>query len=146
MNIQIERHIPPRFNRPILYPILIPTWENGATYDAVSYIEAITKFEMKCEVKLTGLFRQIGIRSSVKRDRYSLPYKYEIIAELERGSNIDDVYNLNNIARVFVKDLLDKNVGKIRFYLLVDVITEDESMSKKYNGKVVYKFRYMIHH
>ena len=101
---------------------------------------------MKCEVKLTGLFRQIGIRSSVKRDRYSLPYKYEIIAELERGSNIDDVYNLNNIARVFVKDLLDKNVGKIRFYLFVDVITEDESMSKKYNGKVVYKFRYMIHH
>ena len=44
------------------------------------------------------------------------------------------------------KDLLDKNIHKIRFYLFVDVITEDDTMSKRYNGKVVYKFRYMVHY
>ena len=146
MATQIERFIPPRFNRSILYTILIPEWIKGAKYDAESYINAITKFEIECEGKLKDLFKRIGIQSSVKRDRYSLPYKYEVIGEIEGTSFINYAYNLDNIARVFVKDLLDRNVTKIRFYLTVDVITEDETMSKRYSGKVVYKFRYMIHY
>ena len=146
MATQIERYIPPRFNRSILYTILIPEWIKGAKYDAESYINAITKFEIECEGKLKDLFKRIGIQSSVKRDRYSLPYKYEVIGEIEGTSFINYAYNLDNIARVFVKDLLDRNVTKIRFYLTVDVITEDETMSKRYSGKVVYKFRYMIHY
>ena len=146
MATQIERYIPQRFNRSILYTILIPEWIKGAKYDAESYINAITKFEIECEGKLKDLFKRIGIQSSVKRDRYSLPYKYEVIGEIEGSSFINYAYNLDNIARVFVKDLLDRNVTKIRFYLTVDVITEDETMSKRYSGKVVYKFRYMIHY
>ena len=146
MSKQIERYIPPRFNRSILYTILIPEWIKGAKYDAESYIIAITKFEVECEGKLKDLFKRIGIQSSVKKDRYSLPYKYEVIGEIEGASFINYAFTLDNIARVFVKDLLDRNVTKIRFYLTVDVITEDESMSKSYMGKVVYKFRYMFHY
>ena len=146
MSKQIERYIPPRFNRSILYTILIPEWIKGAKYDAESYKIAITKFEVECEGKLKDLFKRIGIQSSVKRDRYSLPYKYEVIGEIEGASFINYAFTLDNIARVFVKDLLDRNVTKIRFYLTVDVITEDESMSKRYMGKVVYKFRYMVHY
>ena len=145
MATQIERYIPPRFNRSILYSILIPEWINGAKYDAESYIKAITKFEIECEGKLKDLFKRIGIKSSIKKDRYSLPYKYEVLGEIEGTSYINYAFNLDNIARVFVKDLLDRNVTKIRFYLTVDVITEDETMSKSYFGKVVYKFRYMVH-
>lgn len=146
MSTQIERYIPPRFNRSILYTILIPEWIKGAKYDAESYINAITKFEIECEGKLKDLFKRIGIQSSVKRDRYSLPYKHEVIGEIEGTSFINYAFNLDNISRVFVKDLLDRNVTKIRFYLTVDVITEDETMSKRYFGKVVYKFRYMVHY
>lgn len=146
MSTQIERYIPPRFNRSILYTILIPEWIKGAKYDAESYINAITKFEVECEKKLKDLFKKIGIQSSVKRDRYSLPYKHEIIGEIQGASYINYAYNLDNIARVFVKELLDKDVSKIRFYLTVDVITENETMSKRYFGKVVYKFRYMVHY
>ena len=146
MATQIERYIPPRFNRSILYTILIPECIKGAKYDSESYIMAITKFEIECERKLKDLFKKIGIQSSVKRDRYSLPYKYEVIGEIEGASFINYAFTLDNIARVFVKDLLDRNVTKIRFYLTVDVITEDESMSKRYMGKVVYKFRYMVHY
>ena len=146
MATQIERYIPPRFNRAILYTILIPEWIKGAKYDAESYLMAITKFEIECEGKLKDLFKRIGIQSSIKRDRYSLPYKYEVIGEIEGASYINYAFNLDNIARVFVKDLLDKNIHKIRFYLFVDVITEDETMSKRYNGKVVYKFRYTVHY
>ena len=146
MATQLERFIPPRFNRSILYTILIPEWVKGGKYDAQSYLDAVTKFEIECEAKLKDLFRMIGIQSSVKRDRYSLPYKHEVVGEIEGTSYINYAYNIDNIARVFVKDLLDKNVSKIRYYLFVEVITEDETMSKRYFGKVVYKFRYMIHY
>jgi hypothetical protein len=146
MSKQIERYIPPRFNRSILYTILIPEWIKGAKYDAESYVNAIVKFEIECEQKLKNLFKKIGIQASIKRDRYSLPYTNEVIGEIDGTSFINYAFTLDNIARVFVKDLLDKNFHKIRFYLTVDVITEDETMSKRYSGKVVYKFRYMAHY
>lgn len=146
MSTELERYIPPRFNRAILYTILIPEWIRTGKYDNSSYINAVKKFEMESESKLKDLFRMIGIQSSVKRDRYSLPYTYEVVGEIEGASFINYAFNINNIAREFLKDLLDKNIYKIRFYLFVDVITEDETMSKRYNGKVVYKFRYTVHH
>ena len=145
MATQIERYIPPRFNRAILYTILLPEVIRTNKYDTETYVAAVTKFEIECESKLKDLFKKIGIQSSVKRDRFSLPYKHEVTWEIEGQSYINYAFNLDNIARVFVKDLLDKNIHKIRFYLFVDVITEDETMSKRYNGKVVYKFRYTVH-
>lgn len=146
MSTQLERYIPPRFNRAILYTILIPEIIRSNKYNTETYVSAVTKFEMECEKKLKDLFKKVGIRSSTKSDRFSLPYKHEVIGEIEGTSYINYAFNLDNIARVFVKDLLDKNIHKIRFYLLVDVITEDETMSKRYPGKVVYKFRYMVHY
>ena len=146
MNTQIERYIPPRFNRAILYTILLPEVIRTNKYDTETYVAAVTKFEVECEGKLKDLFKKIGIQSSIKRDRFSLPYTHEVIGEIEGQSYINYAFNLDNIARVFVKDLLDKNIYKIRFYLFVDVITEDETMSKRYNGKMVYKFRYTVHY
>ncbi len=145
MKTQIERYIPPRFNRAILYSILLPEVIRTNKYDTESYVAAVTKFEIECERKLKDLFKKIGIQSSIKSDRFSLPYTHEVTGEIEGQSYINYAFNLDNIARVFVKDLLDKNIHKIRFYLFVDVITEDETMNKRYNGKVVYKFRYTEH-
>ena len=146
MKTQIERYIPPRFNRAILYTILLPEVIRTSKYDTVTYVAAVTKFEIECERKLKDLFKKIGIQSSIKSDRFSLPYTHEVTGEIEGQSYINYAFNLDNIARVFVKDLLDKNIHKIRFYLFVDVITEDETMSKRYNGKVVYKLRYTVHY
>lgn len=146
MAIQLERYIPPKFNRAILYTILIPEAIRSGKYDKETYIEAVTKFEIQCETKLKDLFKKVGIQSTVKRDRFSLPYTHEVIGEIEGTSYINYAFNIDNIARVFVKNLLDKDIHKIRFYLFVDVITEDENMSKRYSGKVVYKFRYMVHY
>jgi len=146
MNTQIERYIPPRFNRAILYTILLPEVIRTNKYDTETYVAAVTKFEIECEGKLKDLFKKIGIQSSIKRDRFSLPYRHEVIGEIEGQSYINYAFNLDNIARVFVKDLLDKNIYKIMFNLLVDIITEDETISKRYNGKVVYKFRYTVHY
>ena len=146
MSTQIERYIPPRFNRAILYTILLPEVIRTNKYDTETYVAAVTKFEIECEGKLKDLFKKVGIQASLKRDRFSLPYTHEVIGEIEGTSFINYAFNLDNIARVFVKDLLDKNIHKIRFYLFVDVITEDDTMSKRYNGKVVYKLRYTVHY
>ena len=146
MITEIQRYIPPRFNRSILYTILIPEIIRSNKYNTETYVSAVTKFEMECEKKLKDLFKKVGIQSSTKRDRYSLPFTHEVIGEIEGTSYINYAFNLDNIARLFVKDLLDKDIFKIRFYLFVDVITEDETMSKRYPGKVVYKFRYMVHY
>lgn len=146
MSTKIERYIPPRFNRAILYTILLPEVIRTKKYDTETYVAAVTKFEIECERKLKDLFKKIGIQSSIKSDRFSLPYTHEVTGEIEGQSYINYAFNLDNIARVFVKDLLDKNIHKIRFYLFVDVITEDETMNKRYNGKVVYKFRYTVHY
>ena len=146
MSTQIERYIPPRFNRAILYTILIPEVIRTNKYDAETYVAAVTKFEIECERKLKDLFKKVGIQASIKRDRFSLLYTHEVIGEIEGQSFINYAFNLDNIARVFVKDLLNKNIHKIRFYLFVDVITEDDTMCKRYNGKVVYKLRYTVHY
>ena len=115
MTTEVERYIPPRFNRAILYTVLIPEIIRSNKYDKDSYIKAITKFEVDCEKKLKSLFKQICIQTSVKRDRFSLPFTHEVVGEIEGTSFINYAFKLDNIARVFVKDLLDKNIYKIRF-------------------------------
>jgi hypothetical protein len=145
MSTKIERYIPSRFNRPILYGILNHDQIRNDKYDNELYIKEVEKFEEVCEQKLIELFQQIGITSSVKSDRFSLPFTNEIICEIEGASYVNYPFTLSNLNRMIVKELLEKNIFKIRFYLFVDVITEDDTMSKSYHGKVVYKFRYMIH-
>jgi len=145
MNEQIDRNIPPNLNRSILISVLLPEVIRTKKYNTNTYISAITKFEIECEKRLKDLFKRIGIQSSTKSDRFSLPYKYEVIGEIEGNSYLNYAFDLDNIARVFVKDLIEKNANKIRFYLFAEVITDDETIGKRYKGKVVYKFRYMIH-
>jgi hypothetical protein len=88
----------------------------------------------------------LSIQSSFKQDRYSLPFTHEVVGEIKVTSYVNYAYNIDNIARVFVKDLLDKDVSKIRFYLFIEEVIEGEIISKRQFGKVVYKFRYMIHY
>ncbi len=64
MSTQINRYIPPRFNRSILYTILIPEAIRTNKYNADTYVSAVTKFEVECENKLKDLLKKIGIQSS----------------------------------------------------------------------------------
>jgi len=145
MSTQLDRNIPPNFNKSILISVLLPEVIRTHKYNDDTYISAITEFEIECEARLKELFSRIGIQSSTKSDRFSLPYKHEVIGEIEGNSYLNYAFDIDNIARVFVKDLIEKNANKIRFYLFAEVVTEDETIGKRYKGKVVYKFRYMIH-
>ena len=43
------------------------------------------------------------------------------------------------------KELFDKNIYKIRFYLTLDAIIENDTEERHFFGRVIYKFRYVKH-
>ncbi len=145
MQTPIDRYIPKDFKKALLIPQLNNLIRKGRNIDLDDYMKFITEFEMKCEHSLNTLFDSLNIQSSVKTDRYSLPYKEEIISTIEGASNLDYAFTLSNITRDIVKELLDKNIYKLRFYLTVDAIIENDTEDRHFFGKVVYKFRYVKH-
>ena len=48
-----------------------------------------------------------------KASKSYIVYKNEIIGEIKGSVYINHAFNLDNIARIFVKDLLEKNITKI---------------------------------
>jgi hypothetical protein len=145
MQTSIDRYIPKDFTKGLLIPQLNNLIRKGKKIDLDDYMKFITEFEVKCEYSLITLFDSLNIQSSVKTDRYSLPYKEEIISTIEGASNLDYAYTLNNITRDIVKELLDKKIYKLRFYLTVDAIIENDTEDRHFFGRVVYKFRYVKH-
>lgn len=145
MQTQIDRYIPIDFRKAFLIPQLNNLIRKGKKIDLDDYLRFITEFENKCEHSLITLFASLNIQSSIKTERYSLPYKEEIISTIEGASNLNYAFTLSNITREIVKELLDKNVYKIRFYLTVDAIIENDTEERHYFGRVVYKFRYVKH-
>ncbi len=145
MQTQIDRYIPIEFKMAFLIPQLSNLIRKGKKVDLEDYMKFITEFEIKCEHLLITLFDSLNIQSSVKTDRYSLPYKEEIICTIDGASNLDYAFTLSNITREIVKELLDKNVYKLRFYLTVDAIIENDTEERHFFGRVLYKFRYVKH-
>lgn len=145
MQTQIERYIPKVFDKALLIPELNNLIRKGKKIDLDDYMKFVTDFEIKCENSLIDLFNSLNIQSSVKTDRYSLPYKEEIISIVEGASYLNHAFTLSNITRDIVKELLDKEVFKLRFYLTVDAIIENNTEDPHFFGRVVYKFRYVKH-
>jgi hypothetical protein len=145
MNTKIERYTPKDFKKALLIPQLNYLVRKGKKIDLDDYMKFITEFEIQCENSLIDLFKKLNIQSSVKTDRYSLPYKDEIIITIEGSSNLDFAFTLSNITRDIVRELFDKDIYKIRFYLAIDAIIENDTDDRYFFGKVVYKFRYVKH-
>jgi len=145
MEAQIVRYIPKDFKRAFLIPELNKLIQKGKKIDLEDYMKFITEFEIQCENSLIELFNKLNIQSSVKTDRYSLPYKEEIISIIDGASYLNHAFTISNITRDIVKELLDKNVYKFRFYLTVDAIIENDTDERHFFGRVVYKFRYVKH-
>ena len=145
MKTLIHRYIPINFKKAMLIPHLNNLIRKGKKIDLDDYMKFVLDFEIKCENALIDLFNSLNIQSSVKSDRYSLPYKEEIISIVEGASFLNHAFTLNNITRDIVKELLDKEIYKLRFYLTVDAIIENDTEDRHFFGRVVYKFRYVKH-
>jgi hypothetical protein len=74
-----------------------------------------------------------------KGNRGSWPgLRSDYIQNLDAG-----LYDL--LYKKLMKELLDKNIYKLRFYLTVDAIIENDTEDRHFFGRVVYKFRYVKH-
>jgi hypothetical protein len=125
----------PNLNKPILGPLL-----GHKKRTEENYLTKIEKFEKDCEKSLIDTLGRLDIHATTKTDRYSLPYQKEITMELMGESYMNGPYEFYRIVRRIVKELLNENVYKIRFYILIDVDTDYGFM-----GKIIYKFRYYVH-
>ena len=134
------RTIPSNLSKTILIPLI----GNDVTCQTESiYIDKIEKFERKCEKSLIEILSNISIDATVKTDPYSLPYKHEYIAVLYGQGYLNASYQFSRVMRTFVKQILNEDIYKMRFYILIDVVTESDRPFSM--GKVVYKLRYYTH-
>jgi hypothetical protein len=105
-----------------------------------NYLKKLIIFEQKCEKSIIETLSKVDIKALVKQDRYSLPFQKEIDITLLGESYMNGPYEFYRVARRIVKELLNENLYKIRFYLFINL--EEGHFGF---GKVNYKFRYYIH-
>jgi hypothetical protein len=133
----MDRNLPKNLNASILGPILgHPKKERTSE----GYSKKIYKHERKLEESLIEIFNRINIISSVKTDPFSLPYTDEIKVKLMGESWMNGPYEFSRVARKIVKELFEKDIYKIRFYIYIEYDTEEFPM-----GSMIYHFRYYIH-
>jgi hypothetical protein len=106
------------------------------------YIQKLENYEKRCEDRVIEFLRDIKIDASVKTIPESLPYKNEIVNEFHCRTYINEAFDFSSVLRSIAKELLQKNVTKIRFYFYIDFHTVKKPA---YFGEVIYKFRYYEH-
>ena len=103
------------------------------------YEKKIAEFERNCEKSLIETFSRISINGMVKTDPYSLPYKDEVVKVLSGESYLNGCWEFHRVAREIVKELLNRNIYQLRFYMWINVIDTKAPFTM---GKVEYRFRF----
>jgi len=135
----IERKIPNNLEHNIVWPLL-----GNSTKSEENYLKKIEAFEIRIEKSLIETLSKVNVKSSVKADRFSLPFQKEIKISLKGESYMNGPYEIFRVARPIVKEILDKDIFKLRFYMFVEIL-EKETESLLDLGSVNYYFRYYIH-
>lgn len=143
--MEIVRFIPDDISLNRFYKSFLKENNRELPFDKFDYLEVIKKYEVEYELFLIKVFHNLGIQATTKTDRYSLPYKEEII-EIQEGENtLCKIFDFREFSRKIVLELLQMNVRKIRFYLIGDlkIIKNEESIRAK--KVITMKLRYTIH-
>ena len=98
------------------------------------YLEKIENFEEECEDKLIKVLAELDISSMVKPDRYSLIYNMEYVTVVSAYHYTPN--DFGKIMREIVKEVLNKNLYKIRFYMFINIL------EGRMLGRIEYRFRY----
>lgn len=87
-----------------------------------NYIKALELIEAKWENYLIDLLNKLNINASVKPNKYSLPFKDEVIFTKPNCTMFPKAYYAFMFAlREFVKVILERNILKVRFYILIEL-------------------------
>jgi hypothetical protein len=140
----MDRIIPDDFNHRIISSVFEESDIKPKT--AENYIKAIECIEHKWENYLIDVLGKMNINASVKSDKYSLPFKDEIVFTTIQSVLLPKAYyTFMPAIRDFVKTILERNLLKVRFYILIDLkIVEEMKISEHKYGKVqlTIHFRY----
>ncbi len=93
---------------------------------------------MECEKYLLDLFKKLNLSTTVKRDRYSLPYQKEISFFLDGSSYLNSAFHFPAVAKGITRHVLNLNSDHIRFYLYINLLENADL------GLVEYSFRYSL--
>ncbi len=115
--------------------------KNGREEDRTpeKYEEHMINLEKKIEKDMIEVFHKMGIHAIVKTDRYSLPYEFQVRTTQNGESYLNGAFESVKLYRAVLKNLLEMNVYKIRFYIFAEV---EDSFPM---GRVNYYFNYYIH-
>ena len=86
--------------------------------------------ETKIENDIVIILQKLGIQSSIKTDKKSLPHKELFEGILKRNKTFSEDFRYTFIYRNFIKEILNKGYNKIRFYC--ELVGEEEYEKKEY--------------
>lgn len=109
--------------------------------------DKLDDLEIKMENDIENFLKEFSIYASKKTDKYSLPYTNVVVSKLMWESNMDAMFNFKRTYRDIVKELLNKDVYKIRYYIHIETYGDESSkIPAIFNrGGIKYNFRYYIH-
>ena len=115
--------------------------KNGKREDRTpeKYEESMINLEKKIEKDMIGVLHKMGINDTVKTERYSLPYQFQIKTTQNGESYLNGAFESIKLYRAVLSELVRMDVYKIRFYIFAEV---EDSLPM---GKVNYYFNYYIH-
>jgi len=115
--------------------------KNGREEDRTpeKYEEHMINLEKKIEKDMIEVFHKMGIHATVKTDRYSLPYQFQVRTTQNGESYLNGAFESVKLYRAVLRNLLEMDVYKIRFYIFAEV---EDSFPM---GRVNYYFNYYIH-
>jgi hypothetical protein len=110
--------------------------------------ENILYKETLIEENLINLLWELGIYSSVKTNKKSLPYKETFEITLLRNKPFSNSFNFKKVYREFIKEVLNKGYRKIRFYceLIPSPQNKNHSFSSINKPNYICYIRYYIHY
>jgi len=115
--------------------------KNGREEDRTpeKYEEHMINLEKKIEKDMIEVLFKMGIHATVKTDRYSLPYQFQIKTTQNGESYLNGAFESVKLYREVLSNLVEMDVYKIRFYIFAEV---EDSFPM---GRVNYYFNYYIH-
>jgi hypothetical protein len=133
----MKRNIPNMGNRLLFFMDDINGREGDRTPE--KYEEHMINLEEKIEKDMIEVFHKMGINATVKTERYSLPYQFQIKTTQNGESYLNGAFESIKLYRAVLSELVRMDVYKIRFYIFAEV---EDSLPM---GKVNYYFNYFIH-
>lgn len=140
----MDRTIPENFDHRIIRSVFDEAGIKPRTEE--NYIRSLELIESEWENYLKDILGKLNVNASVKPDKYSLPYKEEIVFRKYESSIFPKAYYAFIFAmRAFVKGILERNLLKVRFYLLIELnpgAPKKTALSSLDTAELIVSFRF----